>query len=184
MNLIEALYIYASLEEATLSQVIRQINKHKEASLSPSELGRLLATDGSLKSSLDVQSATPEEQKQYAALMKDPKIESAMKTLPTALKGSLDRLQSLKPSEQAMQTQATAIQKPNEVGQLDPQTKKTLALMQNQWFQTKDANEKSSLAGMWSQDSVKSRLYKYGLNRGIFIMPKVSSAPARQSSQR
>jgi len=172
MKLFEVLNIYAnSIEEATLAQVVTRINKHKETSKSPEELSRFISADNAIRTSIDVQSATPEERKKYAELIKDPKVSDAIKNLPSGLKTSFDRLSKL---EQPEQTTAPKEIKVDAVSQLDDRAKKALSQMQGQWFDAKTAEDKRALVDLWTKNPVRARMYSFGLKQGFFAMPKVA----------
>ena len=174
MNLNETLRIGGIPLEETITQIIKRVNKYKAITKSAEELAKRLASDSALRDSLGaIESATPEEQKQYIDFIKDPIIAGAIDNLPIPMKSGFNKLKDISPvGEPAEQAKPVA---PDTLKTLDPQMKAKLSQMQKEWFSKKTAQEKQSLIAAWSKDSIAARLYKFGLRQGIFAMPKVTS---------
>jgi len=172
MNLNEALQISGiPLEEATITQVIKRVNKHKAMTKSPEELARHLAGDHALRDSLSaIKEATPEEKKQYADLIKDPMIAGAIDNLPTPMRSGFGQLKGIRgPGEEPAEKVKPLVS--DAIKQLDPQMRAKLSQMQKEWFSKRTSPEKQSLVATWSKDPVTARVYRFGLKQGVFAMP-------------
>jgi hypothetical protein len=176
MNLNETLRIGGIPLEETITQIIKRVNKYKATTKSAEELTKRLASDSALRDSLGaIESATPEEQKQYADFIKDPIVAGAIDNLPTPMKSSFNKLKDISPAEEPAEQAKPVAPAPDALKTLDPQMKAKLSQMQKEWFSKKTSQEKQSLVAAWSKDSIAARLYKFGLRQGIFAMPKVTS---------
>jgi len=172
MNLNEALRISGiPLEEATITQIIKRINKHKAMTKSPREFTKHLADDNALQNSLGtVKDATSKEKEQYNNLMKDPEVAGAINNLPTPMRSGFGQLKNIEERTEELKKPFTS----NAIKQLDPQIKIKLFRMQKEWFAKKAASEKQSLIATWIKEPITARIYKFGLKQGIFAMPKVA----------
>jgi hypothetical protein len=164
------------LEEATLTQIIKRVQKHKADSRNEDELGRALSGDGALADSVGaVTDATEQERKAYAELIKDPMVAAAIDKTPSAMKSQFAQLEKV--GEEAPETEEEPSKKPadsNALKALDPKMKAKLAAMQKEWFARKTPQQKQALVDAWVKDPVTSRVYRFGLKQGIFVAPKAA----------
>jgi predicted nucleic acid-binding Zn-ribbon protein len=173
MKFLEILDMYAeaTLDE-TVAQVISRIKKQRAKVKTASELSRAITQDQALTQSVPaIDTATDQEKVDYAELLKDPVVSQAIDELPTEVKSSFVKISKLETPEKVAEKTPT---KPDTLKQIDPQIKNKLSQMQDEWFKSKSSSGKTALVGSWTKEPVKARLYKFGLNQGLFAMPKLA----------
>ena len=170
MELVEALNISGvPLSEATLTQIMKRINKHKGMVDSGEELARHLAADNAFKQSLStVDNATEQEQSQYASFIKDPMVSKAIESLPAVMQSSFRRFADLSSEAEPSEEPATA--KAREKGPLanmPEKDKNIINQMQKDFIKAKTPQQKSDMIKKWTSNTYNAKLYKLALKTGI-----------------
>jgi len=172
MKISEVLDMYAesaTLDE-TLAQVTARIKKRKGEAKDAAGLARIIAGDQALTQSVPaIDTATDQEKADYTELLKDQVVSQAISGLPSNIKSSFEKLSKLPTPEKSAPEAPVA--KPDALKQIDPQAKKMLDQMQKEWFGAKTRQQKLTLVGQWSKEPVRARMYKFGLNQGLFAVP-------------
>ncbi len=166
MNLEEILNISGNpLEEATLTQVIKRINRHKEDARDSKEFIKLITKDGALKSSLDtISSATPEEQEAFSDLLNADVISKAINSLPPGLKIAINKLAKLS-GEIAKEPEKLKVK--GSLTTMHPKDQAIIQSMQKEFMKAKDDQSKAGLIKKWTSDIYNAKLYKLAKKEGI-----------------
>jgi len=169
MNLKEVLDINENpLEEATLTQILNRINKHKNSASSPKELANLLSSDNALKGSLGtVMNASDSEREEFVNAISVPEISKAINMLDRGTKIAITRLAKV-PGKNF--TNSEKVKKTIVKGSLANMSEKDKAIiqkMQNEFIKAKSPQEKNELIGKWTSSVYNSKLFKLAKKEGI-----------------
>lgn len=155
------------LEEATLTQIAKRINKHKADAASPSDLAKLLAADNALKQSLGtVSQGTPEEKEAFASLIQDAAVSKAIGILAEPLKKAISRLANVPvPGTDAPARPAARVA--GALASMPDKDKSIIQAMQKDFMKANTPSDKEELVRKWTSSTYNAKLYKLANKEGI-----------------
>lgn len=158
------------LNEASLTQIIKRIKKHRDMVETGDELARHLRDDHAFKQSIGtVDTATDQERKDYAALLKDPIVADAIESLPSTMKTTVERFSRLGSTEQDDNDNdaPAAARTPGPLANMPKKDQAIINQMQTEFIKAKTPQQKSDMIKKWTASTYNAKLYKLALKSGI-----------------